>query len=139
MRQAGRQSAKFATVTPIPGQRPRPPASLTAAQAEIWRAVVATKPSTWFTRDAYPMLADYCRHAQTLEDLAVQINAGSFADAEAIKHLDRLLMLRDRESKILLRLATSMRLTNQSRISRDTAGVQVAKAGDGDMPWQQQA
>lgn len=136
MRQHGRKSTAQLSVISLPGARIPPPSGLTKAQAEVWLAVVATKPASWFTADSTAILSQYCRHVTTADALAKMIDAIDPASPDQIANFDRLLTLRDRESKIILRLATSMRCTQLSRIKAETAGTQAANAGGADKPWQ---
>ena len=54
-----RKSAEALTVVPLTGpKRPGPPAKLTAAQANTWRAVVATKPARWWDQGSIPLLVN---------------------------------------------------------------------------------
>jgi hypothetical protein len=53
----------------------------------------------------------------------------------ALADLERWLALRDRESKTIIRLATSMRLTHQSRLRADNAATQHNNVGGADKPW----
>lgn len=136
---AGRKSAAAAAITQLPGQRTPPPPNLTATEADIWRSVVLAKPASWFCDDTIPVLSQYCRHVATADLVAKLIHA---IDPETLKgeagleHLERLLVLRDRESKIIVRLATSMRLTLQSRLKAETAHTQASKIGGAQKPWQ---
>ena len=101
-------------------------------QAELWKRVVATKPADWFTADALPVLLQFCRHVSTAALLEARIVN---ATDDSIDKLDKLLALRDRESKAIQRLATALRLTPQSRIRPDTAHTQVTATGGPDRPW----
>jgi hypothetical protein len=139
MRQNGRKSAaSLAVVSTILGNRPSPPACLTLSQAALWRAVVGTKPADWFTADSHPLLVAYCRHVATADMLADVINAvdpAYLTDDAELARLDKLLLLRDRETKAIRGLATVMRLSQQSRLKAETAYTMAAKAGDADKPW----
>ena len=127
-----RISAAAASVAQMPHIRAAPPKDMPADQAELWKRVVATKPADWFTADALPVLLQFCRHVSTAALLEGRIAAST---EDGIDKLDKLLALRDRESKAIQRLATALRLTPQSRIRPDTAHTQVTATGGADRPW----
>ena len=135
MRQRGRKSTAQLAVVPIKceAQRPPPPADLTQDQAKIWRDVVATTPAGWF-REGDVLLGLYCRHVHTANVLAGIINSFSVEDCE-MQQLNRLLTMRERETRMLTHLATKMRLTPQARISPRSAGRQMESAGSR-RPWE---
>lgn len=146
MIQRGKKStASLSVVTPIPGQRPEPPRSLSNAEACVWRQTVATKPADWFQADSWPMLTLYCR-AVVAGDMLSQRIADAIAAAEAgvesvtIEIIDKLLAMRDREGKAVNTYARAMRLTHQSRLKAETAATAHNRAngggGAGLKPWQ---
>jgi hypothetical protein len=132
--QRGRRSTAQLSVITIPGQRHEPPRGLTKPQAAVWRSVVATKPSDWFSVDTHPLLAAYCRHTATADVLAAKIDAIETEAADCSDY-KTLLSQRDRETAALLKLAQSMRLTQYSRFKSETAATQAANSGDGEKPW----
>lgn len=140
MAQRGRKSAaSLAVVTTLPGQRAEPPRELTKAQAEVWRAVVSTKPADWFTEDTHPLLMAYCRHVVTATVLARQIdgfNPDWLADEDGLKRYEKLLAMRERETRAMTALARSMRLTQQSRYKAETAATKASSVGSGRKPWE---
>ena len=125
MRQRGRRSAAGLSVVAIScdAQRPPPPEHLKREQAKIWREIVDSTPAGWF-RSNDVLLELYCRHVHTASQLAKLIDAHSGGMGE-IKTLDRLLRMRERETRMMTHLATKMRLTQQSRIAPRSAGQQM--------------
>lgn len=124
MKQRGRRSA--ASLSVIAGTidgRPQPPSGLTKEQQEIWNRVVAAEPADWFrTAAAQQLLVLYCRHIQTAVKLESVI-ADAWGDEDSTPaQVDRLLKMRDRETRACVTLATKMRLTNQSRYTAEKAG-----------------
>jgi chaperone required for assembly of F1-ATPase len=95
-------------------QRPDAPYTLTDAEADEWRAIVASMPPEHFARIHYPMLTQLCRH-KVASDRVAQLT-------EAVcrqKKLDRaelasLQTMQAVESSAIIRLCRSMRLTHQS-------------------------
>lgn len=78
------------------------------------------------------MLAAYCRHACRSRWLAGQIDA--YADKLVSKQggvqiLDKMLAMAERESRVVLAHARSLRLTNQSRYDARAAGRTAAPSG----------
>ena len=60
-------------------------------------------------------------------------------DDKSVAHRDKLLRMRDRETKAVVDLATKLRLTNQSRYVPHAAGRAAAKAPKDDLPWRKSA
>jgi hypothetical protein len=138
--QRGRKSAaSLAVVRPFfQEHRPAPPAELTPEQAEEWVAIVNAMPADWFDH-APELLVAHVRHVCTARLLAAQINAFDpawLASDEGLKRYDKLLAMRERETKSMMSLATKMRLTQQSRYRADRAAVAVKNAPTGRRPWE---
>lgn len=123
MRKRGRKSSAELSVIPIgiDTHRPDPPADLTASQADIWRATVGSLPGGWIHAPQEPLLAAYCRHVDAGNWISAMINAADF-EAMELSHLDKLLRMRERETRASSALATRMRLTQQSKMHPRTAG-----------------
>jgi hypothetical protein len=126
-------SLSVASVSALPS-RIEPPPDLTSAQANVWRAVAATKPVEWFDADTAPLLAEYCRAAVLCDLLAVQVEAAIAGGDPG--ELKAVLDMRDKESKRLLSIGTKLRLTNQSRYTPKAADTANRRAGSGGKPWQ---
>jgi hypothetical protein len=139
MQQRGRKSAASLSVVAgtIDG-RPKPPSDLTKEQAEIWNRVVASEAVDVFkTATVQRLLADYCRHSVAVEKLT-KIVDGAMNDPQAeisLEDLDRLLKMRERETRACLSIATKLRLTNQSRYQPSTAAVKAANVTERKL-WQ---
>jgi hypothetical protein len=148
MIQRGKRSTAALSLVPLaPRQRATPPKDLSAAEKTLFRAVISTKPAEWFTADAAPLLAEYCRHAVMADRLARQIADAMRAvektegdDRENLVVLDRLLAMRDRESKAVVAFARSLRLTMQARYRGEVAARAHDRVnsggGPGNRPWQ---
>ena len=109
MRQRGRKSAASLAVAPVSlrTRRPVPPKHMTPQQAKVWVEVVSSVPAEWFQSEDV-LLTQYCRHVQTAHDLGQLVNSFDL-DGGDIKQLNRLLMMRERETRALTHLATKMR------------------------------
>ena len=97
------------------------PTILTNEQAEIWRAVVGSKPEGWFGPDTAPLLVQYCRATSRANDIAGELNA---IDVDDLRYRSRrlaLLDLEEKQSRSVMALARSMRLTQQSQIDPKVA------------------
>jgi hypothetical protein len=132
--QRGRKSAESQSVIValVPGQRPEPPAELTAKQAEIWKFTVAALRHDWFGPENWPLLTQYCRHAALADVIAKGINVTSIQTD--LSRFARLTAMQARESAMIASLATRMRVTIQSsrdsRISKRDPGAGRPK------PWE---
>lgn len=122
------------------GQRPEPPESLTPRQAEVWRAIVASEHSDFFNTEALRnLLVGYCRHLEAAENVSSVIDTippKRIKRAEGAQRYHNLLKMRDLEMQAATRLATKLRLTNQSRYSAPTASNAARSAAKGPKPWE---
>jgi hypothetical protein len=137
---SGRRSAASLSVvagTAIDG-RPQPPADLTKGQKTTWERTIANEAAETFrTAALQQLLKEYCRHVETAGRLSKQIDEATEEGAEVeLDDLDRLLKMRDRETKALADKATKLRLTNQSRYTPQAAGTAAKKAHTERKPWQ---
>ena len=140
MAERGRRSAASLSVVvgTIDG-RPPAPADLNKSQTEIWKRTVAHEAAETFkTAALQQLLKEYCRHVVSAKKLAAMIEA-----TEALHQLsqddlldyDRLLKMRDRETKAIADKATKLRLTNQARYTPQAAAT-AAKKSTERKPWQ---
>jgi hypothetical protein len=106
-RSAAAHAADILTLPVVP--RPSALPSLTPQQAVEWDAIVARMPSTWFLRETEPMLESYCKQIILLRELGQQLEA-----AKGTPDWERLFKLHNDGNKVLVLLATRMRLTQQS-------------------------
>jgi hypothetical protein len=142
------EAAQLARAGPIiPGQRPEPPADLEEDQAREWRSITARLPADWFTSENQPLLRELCRHICYARELAIRIAAlrdrilkdggDLLGKSEEWRALREILQLHRMQSRSIADLATKLRLTQQSRIERQTAEDEqhkIATAG-GPAPW----
>lgn len=141
MAERGRKSAASLSVVvgSIDG-RPSPPDDLNKAQAAIWERTVANEGADVFkTAALQQLLKEYCRHVVSALKLATMIEAMERQpqmSPEDLGDYDKLLKMRDRETKALADKATKLRLTNQSRYTPQAAGTAAKKAGSDLKPWQ---
>jgi hypothetical protein len=146
MKQPGRKSAASMAVVPL-GERSRQlaPADLTRDEAKVWNAVVAAESADWFSGSTRPLLAQYARHVVAARRVAAMINsleASIAAQAAAghgdlmtmmlgaVKPLDKLQRMQERESHAISTLATKMRISQQS--TRNQRGNKIESR----KPWE---
>ena len=144
MRKRGRKSAAELSIVAIDVDqyRPEPPPELRGRAAHIWREIVSTLPAGWFTRSNEPLLLAYCRHITTAEHLASMLDkVDRSLEPDGLKQLDKLLGMRDRESKVALALARAMRLTQQAQMHPRTAARAMTNSGRQKLwdrrPWEE--
>lgn len=128
----GRKSAaSLAVVSDIADWRPPAPAVLSAAEAELWRSIVNTKPADWFDAASIPLLTEYCRLKTSVDILNEQLvkseatiaETGAFPDGykDAVGILDK-------KQGRMAQLAMKMRLTQQARYEKSKATTEAKKA-----------
>ncbi len=126
----------------LPGREERrapPPEGLTEAQRVLWRNIVETEPADLFDSEARRQpLRLYVEHATfraSLQELIDGVPIEEILDPETVAGVERMLRIRDRETKALVSLATRMRLTNQSRYTASAAGTAGRNHTSGPRPW----
>jgi len=140
MAERGRKSAASLSVVvgSIDG-RPKPPSDLTKFQAGVWERTVANEAATFFNTAALQqMLKEYCRHVESANKLAKMIEVVEQTkqfDEDSIKAYDKLLLMRDRETKAIGDKATKLRLTNQARYTPQAASTASKKVQER-KPWE---
>jgi len=136
---AGRKSA--ASLTVVAGRidgRPQPPSDLTKDQRDIWDRTVGNEAADTFkTAALQQLLKEYCRHVASARKLAGMIEAMEAVNVSDLDDYDKLLRMRDRETKALADKATKLRLTNQSRYTPQAAATAAKKGAGVELkPWQ---
>lgn len=136
---ARKSGAALATKAERVDRRPDPPGDLSETQARVWRETVATEPADFFRTSALrEMLKNYCRHTATVVELDVQIRSlptKATLHPEFGRVVERLLKMRERETKAAADKATKLRLTNQSRYTPQAAATAARKSG-ASRPWE---
>lgn len=134
---ARKSAASMSIVTILPGQRWEPPAELTAEQAKVWRAVAATKPTDWFAPDTHPILMAHCRHVCNADAIAAQI--AKYPGEVGDKGYADLLKMQGAQTMLLVKTATSMRLTHQSKAKQEDASRNSTTVSSAGKPWERTA
>lgn len=127
------------TVAPV-ANLPRlpPPPELSEFEAHVWTAVVNTKPADWFQADTLPLLLSYCKHVSQSYAIDAEVAAfepGWLRTDDGLRRYKVLTDMRDRESRALVNLARSMRLSQQAQIRPETAATKASKAVS-KRPWE---
>jgi hypothetical protein len=132
MAQRGRVSADARlTIVPFVAQLPDPPAGLSDSEAVIFSETAAAMPSGWFRADSMPLLVEYSRAVDACNKLAGMRDAPDMS----LRDLAVLLAAHEKQARLVVTLATKMRLTQQSRILPDQAGRDVANKPVAAPPW----
>jgi hypothetical protein len=139
MGQRGRTSGAALSVvagTAIDG-RPSAPDDLTEFQRDVWDRTVGNEAADVFrTAALQQLLKEYCRHVESAHRVSSMIGLYEKPGAAVdIDEYEKLLRMRDRETKALSDKATKLRLTNQSRYTPGAAAT-AAKKGAESKPWQ---
>ena len=106
---------KLTRITAI--ERPDPPADLTPEQAHEWQSVVNRMPADWFPRETHALLVQFCRHVVSARRIAELIE-NLFSSDFNLETFNKLLIMQERESRIIFSLATKMRTSQQARFGR---------------------
>ena len=94
--------------------RPQPLSELTPEQRNEWIEVVNSLPAEWFPAETHGVLAQWCRHSVSARHVSQMIDTMEGQSQIDITEYDKLLKMQERESRILLSLATKMRMTQQA-------------------------
>jgi phage terminase small subunit len=130
----GRKSGASLAIAPVtPWARLEPPEHMGASEAALWRAVVATKPSEWFRADSAPVLEAYCQSVENYRRTAEALAATSPADLTPYKTLTELVT---KQAGLVVKLATALRLTQQSRYTPAVAATADRKTATTRKPWE---
>ncbi len=130
----------MALVVSLPGQRPDPPEKLSDLEREVWRRIVATKPSEWFTPDSQPLLIEYCRAVIFADELAEALaKVVGVPEGDELDPWLRLRARQDQNARLLTTLATKMRLTQQSRWTAPSAATAQKNTAQDRKPWEFEA
>lgn len=138
MSERGRKSAASLAVASATthSHRLAPAPNLTPAQKAVWVSVVNSKPADWFDESHGPMLAQYCRHKVTADLIAQQQEVFDpvwLTNDDGLKRFDKLAACLERETRSMIALMRTMRLTQQSLIRKDKT---VQPQGRERKPWQ---
>lgn len=135
-----KSAAQLAVTTPAKADataRPDACYSLPDEAAEVWHATLAALPADWIGHESLPVLAAYCRvtvHLRRLGQLIHQAESGP--DPLDLPTYLTMIKAHGAASQTLKTLATSLRLTPQSRYRAETAARTIDGKRPGPRPWE---
>lgn len=115
--------------------RPSAPLDLTPEQQEEWEAVVNSMPADWFSRENFPLLAQYARHVVDARRIAQLIDQQCALSETDIGRYSELLKMQRQETAALKTLAASMRLAQQAKYNALSASTADRKEKKVKRPW----
>jgi hypothetical protein len=82
----------MSSVVPFPqDERAAPPEHLSPAEAETWRAVIASREPGYFTAAVFPLIMGYATTAMMCDHIAARLRAqGDVVDAPLLECFDRM-------------------------------------------------
>lgn len=142
MAKRGRKSTAELSVAPIGDRicRPAPPDDLTADQKAEWRAVVDAMPPDWFGRESHSLLTAYCRHVTRARMFSGKIDSiepdeiGKITGM-SVESFDRLARAAERETRAMLAIARSLRITHQAQADPKTAATKRKNKSSSSELW----
>ena len=139
----GRKSAGDHLVIVADDRRkpPEPPKSLTPYQKSLWRSICASEPpGALQTAGEQQLLVLLVQHSETATRLARSIDSFRTSDddddRDDLRDYEKLLGMRERETKAIRALATSLRLSTQAKRSPGAAGTAARNNPTSGPPWQ---
>ena len=111
-------------------ERRPPPDDFTEDQAAVWNRVVSELPPDWFYAETLDLLREYCEQVVLAQIVGKRITKVS--PRAKIGELERLVRMKERCSRVIMSLATKMRLTQQSFYAAETVKDRTVPAAD---PW----
>lgn len=129
----GRKSvAELLIGSPVVGY-PDAPYNLTDAEAEEWRAIVASMQPGYFARSHYPLLTQLCRHVVISNRVAMLIEQCCKKRTFDRAELASLLAMQNAETQALIRLCRQLRLSHQAIMRLESRKTRPAPAIE--VPW----
>ena len=126
---SNKDTPDLAAVESLESRRNGPPSDLSKDEARIWRRIQSAMPPDWFRAEHTDLLKQYAQHvarADALNAAAREIDLKAAAkdaiDGPDLKRVDKLFQMAERESRLMLALARSLRITHQSQVDPKTAG-----------------
>jgi hypothetical protein len=120
MAQRGQKSAQALAalaqnVIEVP--RYEPPVDMPDEQQAIWTRIINRQPAEWFTDANIDLLENYIRHLAGATRINILISKTERKKSFDVDEYDKLLKMRERETRAASSLATRMRLTQQAQYS----------------------
>lgn len=136
MKQRGKVSHEAKLIAANPNvqvvDRLAPSSDLNEAETEIWIRVVNSFAADTFNEADSDMLVAYCRHMAQADHLSQLIAQQSGEREIDIEGVDKLLKMRERETRAASSLATRLRITKQATTNH--RGNKIVK--NTNKPWE---
>jgi hypothetical protein len=130
---------KKGKIASIMDSRPIAPDQLTAEEAEHWDIIVQRLPAGNFSPEVFPVLIAYIRHSSAADLVSNEITRWepNWRDADGgLERYEKLLKMRERETKNLVSCGRALRITNHARQPPKTAfRAAAAMSSSDDVPW----
>ena len=137
---AEKTTAKLSVIGGGAPALPAPPGDLNKDEMEVWNRTVRSEPPDFFSTEVtLSLLGDYCRHRVACDVLSKTISEFKpdwLKLEEGASRYDKLLRMRDREAKAVIRSATKLRLTNQSRYTKGSTATAAGNRTRTAKPWE---
>jgi phage terminase small subunit len=113
------------------------PYDLPQEQSDVWRATLEALPAGWVGAEGHPILAAFCRTTVQLRRVGQLIHHEETAPGPLdLAEYSGLLKLHAQLAQSLKTLATSLRLTPQSRMRAENAATKAGNFTPGPRPWE---
>lgn len=106
---SGRRSSAELSVIPVQ-QRQQPPAHMTDEEKQVWGLTVNRLPAEWFPDETLPLLEQYCVHVVRARQFRRELQNPALRP----KDRDKLINSESNQTRLVLQLATKMRIAQQS-------------------------
>ncbi len=117
-------------------EKPRAPSTLSPDERVLWDTVVGVHQYDWLSPDQVPILVQYCRHTieagfltDRIADLKAEKNPENFET-----RYNRLLGMRERETRASIAMARTLRITHQAKFQRTSSHLRPDDGGP--YPWE---
>lgn len=98
-------------------ERPVAPEDLNPVAVNEWNRVINSVSADWFEDHHLTTLAAYCGHVSDLSEINALLEMWKGAEGRDVQEYDRLLKMRERETRAINAHLRSMRLTHQATYS----------------------
>ena len=135
MGQRGRKSsASLSVVRPLENGLPQAPESYSDDAAALWSQMIASKPADWWDAGTYPLLDSYIRTCIEHQKISALVDGmHPISSDDEIEAYEKLHKIQDRLASQMARMATKMRLSQQSKYGARSA--ETGSRGGGKRPW----
>jgi hypothetical protein len=104
-------------------ERPKPPAELSAEEADEWIALCNAVPATYFPASTHMVLVQYCRHVVIARHLSELIRRTSAKKKFDLRQYRQLIREHRAESVAIQSCLRQMRLTHMATYQRDRSPI----------------